>query len=218
MCNFAAKLTAWLDQELRDDDAAAVERHLQNCPDCRQQVEVYRQVSSAFNGYCDTYCDAVTAPKPSRRLTGRALTISGGVAVAAALGMFFLIGARWRAQPDTPTTAPIPAVVDIAKTLAPEQAVQSVPTEIAPVARAVRRKGAKQAKQAVAQHQSDEASSLSSEPAVEIAIPGDAIFPPGAVPEGIGFTADVTIAPDGSPQQIRLHPQLTGFERRYSRP
>ena len=41
---------------------------------------------------------------------------------------------------------------------------------------------------------------------------------PGAVPEGVGFTADVMIAPDGSAQQVRLHPQLTEFERRPTRP
>ena len=55
-------------------------------------------------------------------------------------------------------------------------------------------------------------------PAVEIAIPADAIFPPGAAPEGVSFAADVTIAPDGSAQQIRLRPQLTEFERRPTRP
>jgi hypothetical protein len=55
---------------------------------------------------------------------------------------------------------------------------------------------------------------LPAAPALEIAIPGDAIFPPGAFPPGISFTADVTIAPDGSAQQIRLQPQLVEFERR----
>jgi hypothetical protein len=29
---------------------------------------------------------------------------------------------------------------------------------------------------------------------------------------------DVTIAPDGSAQQVRLRPQLTGFEGRATRP
>jgi hypothetical protein len=50
--------------------------------------------------------------------------------------------------------------------------------------------------------------------AVEIAIPADAIFPPGAVPAGVSFTADVTMASDGSAEQIRLRPQLTEFETR----
>jgi hypothetical protein len=56
------------------------------------------------------------------------------------------------------------------------------------------------------------------EPAVEIAIPGDAMFPPGAVPEGMNFIADVTLAPDGSTERLRLRPRLAGFERRQSQP
>ena len=218
MCDFAKKLMAWLDRELPDDDAVTVERHLQGCPECRDRVEAYRRVSGAFDRYCDAYCDAVTASKPGRRLTRPVLTISGGVAVAAAVAMFFLLAARSRVQPAALGAAPIPAVVDAAKVLPLAHEAQPVPAEIRPVAQAKRRKGAEQVKQAVTQRQSDETSWLASEPAVEIAIPADAILPPGAVPEGVGFTADVMIAPDGSAQQVRLHPQLTEFERRPTRP
>ena len=218
MCDFAEKLMAWLDQELPDGDAATVEWHLQGCPECRDRVEAYRRVSGAFDRYCDAYCDAVTASKPGRRLTRPVLTISGGVAVAAAVAMFFLLAARWRVQPAAPSAAPIPTVIDAAKALPPAHAAQPVLAEIGPVAQAQRRKGSEHVKQAAAPRQSEETSWIASAPAVEIAIPADAIFPPGAVPEGVGFTADVTIAPDGSAQQIRLHPQLTEFERRPTRP
>ena len=218
MCDFAKKLMVWLDRELPDDDAATVERHLQGCPECRDRVEAYRRVSGAFDRYCDAYCDAVTASKPGRRLASPALTISGGVALAAAAAMFFLLLPRWRVHPAAPGAAPIPTVVDVAKTLPPAQAAQPAPAVIRPVARIERRERAQQIKQAAAQRQSEETSLLASEPAVEIAIPADAFFPPGAVPEGVGFTADVTIAPDGSAQQVRLRPQLTGFEGRATRP
>jgi anti-sigma factor RsiW len=218
MCDFAEKLMAWLDQELPDDDAATVERHLQGCPECRDRVEAYRRVSGVFDRYCDAYCDAVTASKRGRKLTRRVLAISGGLAVAAAVAMFFLLLPRWRVQPAAPA-APIPAaVVDAAKALPPAHAAQPVLAESRPVAQAKRRKVAEHVKQAAAPRQSEETSWLASAPAVEIAIPADAIFPPGAVPEGVGFTADVTIAPDGSAQQVRLHPQLTEFERRPTRP
>ena len=50
-------------------------------------------------------------------------------------------------------------------------------------------------------------------PAIQIAIPGQAIFPPGALPEGINFVADVSIAADGSAQRLRLQPQLAAFAR-----
>jgi len=40
--------------------------------------------------------------------------------------------------------------------------------------------------------------------AIEIAIPAEAMFPPGAVPNGINFIAELRIAPDGSVKQVRL--------------
>jgi anti-sigma factor RsiW len=218
MCDSTEKLMAWVDKELSDNDAAAVDRHLQGCPECRDRLDTYRQLSGAFDRYCDAYCDAVTASKPGRKLARRVLTISGGVAVAAALAMFFLLAARWRVQPAAPSATPIPTVIDVAKTLPPAHAAQPAPAVIRPVARIARRRGTEQAKQAAAQRPSEETSWLASEPAVEIAIPADAIFPPGAVPDGVGFTADVMIAPDGSAQQVRLRPQLTEFERRPTRP
>src|ERR1700726_2286760 len=107
MFDFAEKLAAWLDQELSDDDAATVERHLQGCQECRDRVEAYRRVSGAFDRYCDAYCEAVMASKPGRKLTRRVLAMSGGVAVAAAVAMFFLLAARWRVQPAAPSAAPI---------------------------------------------------------------------------------------------------------------
>jgi anti-sigma factor RsiW len=218
MCDFTEKLMAWVDKELSDNDAAAVERHLQGCPECRDRLDTYRRVSGAFDRYCDAYCDAVTASKPGRKLTRRVLTISGGVAVAAAVAMFFLLAARWRVQPAALGATPIPKVIDASKALPLGQVAQPAPAVIRPVARIARRKQAEQPKQAAAQRPSKETSWFASEPAVEIAIPADAIFPPGAVPEGVGFTADVTIAPDGSARQVRLRPQLTEFERRPTRP
>jgi hypothetical protein len=41
------------------------------------------------------------------------------------------------------------------------------------------------------------------DPAVQIAIPADAMFPPGAVPEGVTYIANVSLT-DGSVQGIRL--------------
>jgi hypothetical protein len=42
------------------------------------------------------------------------------------------------------------------------------------------------------------------ETAVQIAIPADAMFPPGAVPNGMNWNAELIIAPDGSVKQVRL--------------
>ena len=43
------------------------------------------------------------------------------------------------------------------------------------------------------------------DPAIQIAIPADSMFPPGAVPEGVNFVASLSLA-DGSVQAIRLQP------------
>jgi hypothetical protein len=42
------------------------------------------------------------------------------------------------------------------------------------------------------------------ETAVQIAIPADAMFPPGAMPKGMNFIAELSIAADGSVEQVRL--------------
>ncbi len=42
------------------------------------------------------------------------------------------------------------------------------------------------------------------ETAVQIAIPAEAMFPPGAMPKGLSFVAELSIAPDGSVRQVRL--------------
>jgi hypothetical protein len=54
------------------------------------------------------------------------------------------------------------------------------------------------------------------EPAIQVAIPAEAMFPPGAVPEGMNFVADVSIGADGRVEQLRLRPAR--FERRTDQP
>jgi hypothetical protein len=42
--------------------------------------------------------------------------------------------------------------------------------------------------------------------AMQIAIPADEMFPPGAVPAGVNFFAELSIAADGSAERLRLRP------------
>jgi len=59
---------------------------------------------------------------------------------------------------------------------------------------------------------------LPNEGTVQIAIPAEEMFPPGAFPDGMNFVADVTIAADGSAEQLRLRPRLASYERGTTHP
>ena len=200
MCDFSARLMAWLDGELPENEAGDVERHLELCPQCRVRVESYRQVSGAFEAYCNSHYDAIMGSAPRRKSSRRVLTIweAAGLTAAAAAALF-LLAARSRVQLSPP------AFVEPAA----NTATASSPNQTHDVEKHAR---------AAPKSQLEEIGLAPAEPALEIAIPADAILPPGAAPEGISFDADITIAPDGSAQQIRLRPQLTEFERRPTQP
>lgn len=218
MCDFSAKLTAWLDHELSASDAAHVGRHLRLCAECRGRVEAYGQVSRAFEAYCGAYCEGVLASRPRRELSRRTLTVSAVAAAAAAAAALFLFASPGRVRLSSARAPALKATSGIVSQPAPPVAAQA--QSALPLVQTLpdleRRSGAEQTRHAATQPRFAETSPVP--PAVEIAIPADAIFPPGAAPEGVSFAADVTIAPDGSAQQIRLRPQLTEFERRSTRP
>ena len=234
MCEFSEFLLLWLDGELGESDAARVEQHLRNCPECRDRVQTYRQLSESFEAYCDRYFEAAFAKAVDPQST-KALpvlprwvpAVSSAAAIAAALAIIVLLAPRVGvrhlplrvpAHPPAagmaqPVHAERPSPAD-AKQAAIASAVEPAPLSGShaapkPIQHVAAVRGANgNAASRLAQ------GPLPAAPALEIAIPGDAIFPPGAFPPGISFTADVTIAPDGSAQQIRLQPQLVEFERR----
>ena len=223
MCDLTGKLTAWLDGELAAEDAAEVERHLQLCPECRSRVEAYRQVSGGFEAYCEAYSDAAMRSEPRVKHFRPALALFG--VAAAAVAALFLLWPRAGVRISPVHVPQPPASLEAAsQAAAPVQTEQAGPAPIRTISRIKRNKAAaqtvaaEQIRLAASQPRMPAAIGFADEPAVEIAIPADAIFPPGAVPEGLGFTADVTIGPDGSAQQIRVRPQLTEFERRANQP
>jgi anti-sigma factor RsiW len=190
MCDFAGQLTAWLDGELDAAEAAGVESHLQMCGQCHERLEACRRAVSAFEAYCVAYADAGLASRPERKLPRRVLAVSAAGALAAVVATLLLL----MPSPQTP-----------AASFGSAPAIRSAPTDDQPVS------GTQMAQ---AQDSNFSPSGL----ALEIAIPGEDMAPPGALPEGLGFTADIMFAPDGSAQQIQVRPQLTEFERRPNRP
>jgi hypothetical protein len=182
MCDFQAKLVAWLDHELSSDEAANVDRHIKECRECRDRLATYKQVSENF----DVYCDAVVAEKTGHRVS-RWVPVLASTVVAAVV--IFLALPQRRIEPP-PVLAPTLALTSV-----PVPAPRTV--EAAPRKTIRRRHAVPPAEEQVVKWQPTET-------AVQIAIPAEAMFPPGAMPEGMNFIAELSIAPDGSVQQVRL--------------
>jgi hypothetical protein len=224
MCEFSQRLVAWLDGELPEGEAAEMDRHLVECMQCRGQLDAYQKASDAFGAYGNAYGDAALSAKPGRISIGPTAAVSTAVAIAATVAAFFLFTARIRHSPIR-TPAEIGSTTSTSQRLQTEQKEPASQLAMVAPPRAVphpqksqaadrmRRRGITD-RQIEAPPPQKDTNSLPGAPAVEIAIPADAIFPPGAVPAGVSFTADVTLASDGSAEQIRLRPQLTEFERR----
>lgn len=212
MCDFSGKLVAWLDQELPSDEAATVERHLKDCSACRSEVDAYKRVSVELNAYCD----AAIAEGP-RTAASRWVLVASGTAAAAALVALSL--AMPRAQVKPPAFHPLQ--IQVTAAAPPAMGDNPVPVSVKSTQRIHRRQAVapasiRNASSAPVQTQNDHM--LADEPVIQIAIPADEMFPPGAVPEGMHFVADVTIGADGSAEGLRLHPRLAGFEGRTTEP
>ena len=224
MCEFSQRLVAWLDGELPEGEAAKIDRHLAECAQCRGQLDAYRQASDAFEAYSNAYADVAAFVKSRRTSVRWTRAASAAVAIAAMVAAFFLFTARIRHSPirtpaeigsTTSTSQPLQTErKEPARELAAVAPLRATPhPEKSKAADRMRRRGIPN-RQIEAPPPQEDTNSLPGAPAVEIAIPADAIFPPGAVPAGVSFTADVTLASDGSTEQIRLRPQLTEFEKR----
>jgi len=182
MCKVQAKLIAWLDRELSSDEAAGVERHIEGCKECRSRLAAYEHVSNTF----DVYCDAVVVAKTRRRVPRWVPVLASAVVAAVVM---FLAFPRTRIEPP-PVLIPTITAASVALPAPPEP-------EPAPRKTIHRR-------HAVAPVQVRAAKWQPMETAVQIAIPAEAMFPPGAMPKGLSFVAELSIAPDGSVRQVRL--------------
>jgi anti-sigma factor RsiW len=185
MCNFKNNLVAWMDGELPPVEAEAVEQHLKACAACRECVSAYGNASQQFA----TYYQSATAPKPAPvRATLRWLPY-----VAAAAAVIAIVLMTFPRSRDQRSTAPQVTTAT------------SGPSEKGPVpattAKATRAVAAHHATAAVNSHPVGQAPAPA---AIQIAIPADAVFPPGAVPEG--FTYIARLAADGSLQDFRVQP------------
>lgn len=219
MCEYQARLVAWLDQELAQEEAGQVEAHLAGCTECRGRVASYKQVGGMLDAYCDALVSASARNEwgswMPKWVGAAALTAA---ALAVSLLIFFLSSAR-TSSPRVVKPAPAPATAAIVRPAWSQVAAVAPPeaTTPTPLKKAHRQHAVNPALSSITQTQNHNADWLD-EPDVRIAIPADAMFPPGAVPDGISFIADVSIAADGSARRLRLEPQLARYERRPNRP
>ena len=195
-CGCSEKVVAWLDGELSNGEAAYMEQHLAACVECRTKVDAYKKVSVALQSYCDAATTSANTPSRASpcsslrwRSSGRGSPRIFLAAITHAHG-----GASCSAAPAIPSVVAVPD----AKPASPAPSPRIKPVRV---------------RRSAEPPQSSQTNSPPTESAVQIAIPAEALFPPGAFPQGVAFVADLSIAPDGSPQRLHLEPQLIQFER-----
>lgn len=187
MCDFSEKLIAWMDGELPDDEAAAVDRHLGGCSECLDRLETYRGVSRALAAYCAASMETTT-----RRRWPQWLPVLTGAAAAAVLlaGVF-----------QTTVFQPVSKPIVVQRHVAEASPVILDETVQQPVERVHR-------PHSVTRHKTlgmtRQAHWVSAEPTIQIAIPAEAMFAPGTVPEGTTFIADLRMSADGVWQGLSL--------------
>ena len=215
MCNFSKKLMAWMDGELPDGESADLERHVSACAECSSLLVTYKRASKAFDVYCEARFAAETRRRPSRWLPAAVAT--GMAAAAVIVALSFLPHQRVAQLPRY--ASPSAEAPHVAAQPAQTTAMASKPADAThPNASANNRAPRKYVAAAVPRVQSSQALSLGPflpEPHIEIAIPADAIFPPGAAPPGMSFAADLTISADGSAERLGLRPRLAEFETKF---
>jgi hypothetical protein len=212
MCDFSENLVAWLDGEVPPEEAERTRLHLESCLECRLRVDAYRRATLELVEFCNEQL-ALESPRVSY---GWAAKISAAAAVAAVVALVIVtFGARFRRRP-----------VALREPVSPAAAVstgESLPLPAHGVERARRRQQVGAAPHriqdaSIRPDRHEKAYSPPYEPVIEISIPAEEMFPPGAVPPGMGFAGDVSISADGLPDRLRLRPRLVGFERRTTIP
>jgi anti-sigma factor RsiW len=171
-----------MDGELAAGEAAAAEQHLEECEACRERLAQYKNVSKTVASYCDAVFMTAT-----KRVVPIWVPVLAGAAMLAGAGMLFFMSVPKRLEPIALARVPVLSATTVPYQ-SPGKAALPKTTQhqhrIAPVARKM------------APHQQGER--------VQIAIPAEAIFAPGTVPEGMTVIAEMRIAPDGSVQDIRI--------------
>jgi hypothetical protein len=219
MCEFSQKLIIWLDRELAASESAAMERHIRSCVECQSKIEGYRTLDETIGAYCDAVI--LSKAKNSGWVKPRAWRLPFVGAAAAAVLLVFLAKPAQRFLGTDSHLANGVSPIAMKGSSVPPIALEKTPivqTLAAEIPHRTRKRTLLRRAIPVAAAPRRSENLWPSQAPVYIAIPADALFPPGALPEGFGFVADVNLGPDGSAQGLRLQPQLVGFQRRGTQP
>ena len=174
MCEYSGRLIAWMDQELPDEEATNVAWHLGQCAECRQAVRAYEEVSGAFPGVLRSGLrrqgHGFQSPDTA------SVWMTGGLAAAALLVALLLLKPRTEQLTIHAPSPPHAPQIAFERPVAPAPMLHAYSRRTAapvPVGSPVRPQW------------------IALEPTVEVALPAEALFPPGAVPPGFSFIADV---------------------------
>jgi hypothetical protein len=212
MCDRSDKLIFWLDHELPQHEAADFQRHLQTCAECRCCLAAYQHVSDSINAYCDAAIES-----PVRQWLPSWTPVLGATAAAVVVFLVVAHGPIARGPGERPlpsassTAASSPTLVhhnggqpEVRAALDPSPAPAHKRSRTIPAVLPVQVGTSRL--QTHGLNPAQNANWILGQAAVEIAIPAEAMFAPGAVPQGVSFSAELVIAPDGSAQQLRLRP------------
>lgn len=188
MCEFSSKLVVWIDGELPDDQMSAIDGHVAQCSECRAQAAMFRGVSHAF-----AVCTRAQVVPPGRAWRP-AVLVPAALAASVVLAALLMLP-RYAHEPKFQrTAAPVPAVA----TVPPDKLVAMVPRTVPARMVASRPHRAKRPARP--------SEWMPAEPTIQILIPGDALYPPGALPEGVDLVANLRFAAEGSPASLALRP------------
>jgi hypothetical protein len=174
MCEYSGRLIAWMDRELPDEEATNVAWHLGQCAECRQAVRANEEISGAFLACYEAHCVPKAATHPPR--ANASVWMMGGLAAAALLVALLLVQPRTERLSIGVPSPPHAPQIAFERPPAPARIVRVNSMRRpapAPVESPVRPRW------------------IAVEPSVEVALPAEALFPPGAVPPGFSFIADV---------------------------
>src|SRR5437660_11186575 len=108
MCNYSAKLIAWLDHELPENEASDLEQHVHGCAECRRLASSYEATSDLFDGYCEA---VLASEQPSKMPLWKPVVVGAAVTAAVLAILLVFLPAEVEQIPARPPIAAAPPAI-----------------------------------------------------------------------------------------------------------